>query len=115
MASNITLAVGNGTRRIIYSELVSARRLARPHRWPDQVGNDGVLHHEVARLRGELIELRVSEQMAKRVAIEAVDRRKEADGLRAEPEVLMASDLRHLLTAGVAVVAVMIWPADGAA
>ena len=97
MASNITLAVGDGTRRIIYSKLASARRLARRHRWPDQVGNDGVLHQEVAKLRGELIVLRVSEQMAERTAIEAVDLRKEGDGLRAEPDARLPWGLRRRL------------------
>lgn len=51
MASDITLAVGDGTRRMTYAELAqargislaSARRLSRRHRWPRQVGNDGVV------------------------------------------------------------------------
>jgi len=51
MASDITLAVGDGSRRMTYAELaqargislVSARRLARRHRWPRQAGNDGIV------------------------------------------------------------------------
>jgi hypothetical protein len=51
MASDITLAVGDGTRRMTYAELAeargislaSARRLARRHHWPRQIGNDGVV------------------------------------------------------------------------
>jgi hypothetical protein len=48
---NISLAVGDGSRRMTYAELAeargislaSARRLARRHQWPRQVGNDGVV------------------------------------------------------------------------
>jgi hypothetical protein len=51
MASDIALAVGDGARRMTYVELAqaraislaSARRLARRHHWPRQVGNDGVV------------------------------------------------------------------------
>ena len=51
MASDITLAVGDGTRRMTYAELAqargislaSARRLARRHAWGRQAGNDGVI------------------------------------------------------------------------
>ena len=49
MASDITLAVGDGARRMTYAELAqargisSARRLARRHRWARQAGNDGVV------------------------------------------------------------------------
>jgi hypothetical protein len=51
MASDITLAVGDGARRMTYADLAqarsislaSARRLARRHHWARQVGNDGVV------------------------------------------------------------------------
>jgi len=51
MASDISLAVGDGTRRMTYAELAavrgtsqpSAERLARRRGWPRQVGNDGVV------------------------------------------------------------------------
>src|SRR6516162_11397958 len=51
MSDNISLAVGDGTRRMTYAELAeargislaSARRLARRHRWAWQAGNDGVV------------------------------------------------------------------------
>jgi hypothetical protein len=51
MASDITLAVGDGARRMTYAELAetrgislpSARRLVLRHRWPRQIGNDGVV------------------------------------------------------------------------
>ena len=51
MASDITLAVGDGARRMTYAELAtvrgisaaSARRLVLRHRWPRQTGNDGVV------------------------------------------------------------------------
>lgn len=50
-SSDISLAVGDGGRRMSYAELAqarsislaSARRLARRHHWPRQVGNDGVV------------------------------------------------------------------------
>jgi hypothetical protein len=50
MASDITLAVGDGARRMTYAELAavrgispaSAKRLAQRHRWGRQVGNDGI-------------------------------------------------------------------------
>jgi hypothetical protein len=50
MASDITLAVGDGSRRMTYAELAdirrisvkSAERLVR-RRWPKQTGNDGVV------------------------------------------------------------------------
>jgi hypothetical protein len=49
MANEVSLAVGDGTRRMTYAELAqakgisvaSARRLVRRHGWPRQVGNDG--------------------------------------------------------------------------
>jgi hypothetical protein len=49
--SDITLAVGDGARRMTYAELAavrgislpSARRLVIRHRWPRQAGNDGVV------------------------------------------------------------------------
>jgi hypothetical protein len=49
--SDITLAVGDGARRMTYAELAavrgtsqaSAERLVRRRRWPRQVGNDGVV------------------------------------------------------------------------
>jgi hypothetical protein len=49
--SDITLAVGDGARRMTYAELadvrgisaMSAERLARRRRWARQVGNDGVV------------------------------------------------------------------------
>jgi hypothetical protein len=49
--SDITLAVGDGARRMTYAELAqarsisvaSARRLARRHQWARQVGNDGIV------------------------------------------------------------------------
>jgi hypothetical protein len=49
--SDITLAVGDGARRMSYVELAqarsisvaSARRLARRHNWARQVGNDGIV------------------------------------------------------------------------
>ena len=51
MASDITLAVGDGARRMTYAELaavrgispLSAQRLVRRKNWPRQVGNDGVV------------------------------------------------------------------------
>jgi hypothetical protein len=51
MASDISLAVGDGARRMTYAELaavrgisvVSAERLVRRKHWPRQVGNDGVV------------------------------------------------------------------------
>ena len=51
MASDISLAVGDGARRMTYAELAavrgtsqpSAERLARRRGWPRQVGNDGVV------------------------------------------------------------------------
>jgi hypothetical protein len=50
MASDISLAVGDGARRMTYAELAavrgispaSAKRLAQRHHWGRQVGNDGV-------------------------------------------------------------------------
>jgi hypothetical protein len=49
VASDISLAVGDGARRMTYAELAavrgispaSAKRLAQRHRWGRQVGNDG--------------------------------------------------------------------------
>ena len=49
--SDITLAVGDGSRRMTYAELAdargislpSARRLVLRHRWPRQRGNDGIV------------------------------------------------------------------------
>jgi hypothetical protein len=49
--SDITLAVGDGARRMTYAELAdvrgisaaSAERLVRRRRWPRQAGNDGVV------------------------------------------------------------------------
>ena len=51
MASDISLAVGDGARRMTYAELAavrgislpSARRFVLRHRWPRQTGNDGVV------------------------------------------------------------------------
>ena len=51
MASDISLAVGDGARRMTYVDLAeargislsSARRLVLRHRWPRQRGNDGVV------------------------------------------------------------------------
>ena len=51
MASDISLAVGDGSRRMTYAELgqirgissASAERLVRRHKWPRQLGNDGVV------------------------------------------------------------------------
>jgi hypothetical protein len=51
MASDISLAVGDGARRMTYVELAqargispaSAKRLTQRHRWGRQVGNDGVV------------------------------------------------------------------------
>ena len=51
VVSDITLAVGDGTRRMTYAELASVRgisalsaeRLVRRRNWPRQVGNDGVV------------------------------------------------------------------------
>ena len=51
MASDVSLAVGDGARRMTYAELAqareismaSARRLVRRHAWARQVGNDGVI------------------------------------------------------------------------
>ena len=70
MASDISLAVGDGARRMTYAELAavrgtsqaSAERLVRRRGWPRQVGNDGVVRvlvheqaaiAEIIRLRGE--------------------------------------------------------------
>jgi hypothetical protein len=52
MASDISLAVGDGARRMTYAELaavrgisaLSAERLVRRKHWPRQVGNDGIVH-----------------------------------------------------------------------
>lgn len=49
--ADLSLAVGDGARRMTYAELAqarqislaSARRLARRHHWPKQVGNDGIV------------------------------------------------------------------------
>jgi len=49
--SDITLAVGDGARRMTYADLAAVRgtsqasavRLVRRHRWPRQAGNDGVV------------------------------------------------------------------------
>jgi hypothetical protein len=51
MASDISLAVGDGARRMTYAELAtvrgisqaSARRLVLRHHWPRQRGNDGIV------------------------------------------------------------------------
>jgi hypothetical protein len=51
MASDISLAVGDGARRMTYAELadirrisvLSAMRLVRRKNWPRQTGNDGVV------------------------------------------------------------------------
>jgi hypothetical protein len=51
MPSDISLAVGDGARRMTYAELAqvrgispaSAKRLTQRHRWGRQVGNDGVV------------------------------------------------------------------------
>lgn len=51
MANDISLAVGDGSRRMTYAELAdvrgisvtSAERLVRRRRWGRQVGNDGVV------------------------------------------------------------------------
>jgi len=51
MPSDISLAVGDGARRMTYAELAdirrismaSAMRLVRRKNWPRQVGNDGVV------------------------------------------------------------------------
>ena len=48
---DISLAVGDGARRMTYAELAavrgisitSARRLVLRHRWPRQIGNDGIV------------------------------------------------------------------------
>jgi hypothetical protein len=53
--SDISLAVGDGVRRMTYVELAAvrgtslaaARRLVLRHRWPRQVGNDGVVRVSV--------------------------------------------------------------------
>ena len=52
MPLDISLAVGDGARRMTYAELaavrgvsaLSAERLVRRKHWPRQVGNDGVVH-----------------------------------------------------------------------
>src|SRR4051794_22015796 len=49
--ADLSLAVGDGARRMTYAELAgvrgislaSARRLARRHHWPRQAGNDGIV------------------------------------------------------------------------
>jgi hypothetical protein len=51
VASDITLAVGDGARRMTYAELaavrgisaLSAERLVRRRHWPRQTGNDGIV------------------------------------------------------------------------
>jgi hypothetical protein len=51
MTSDITLAVGDGARRMTYAELaavrgisaLSAERLVRRKHWPRQAGNDGIV------------------------------------------------------------------------
>jgi hypothetical protein len=51
VASDISLAVGDGARRMTYAELAavrgtsqaSAERLVRRRHWPRQTGNDGVV------------------------------------------------------------------------
>jgi hypothetical protein len=55
MASDISLAVGDGARRMTYAELAtvrgisqaSARRLVLRHHWPRQRGNDGIVRATV--------------------------------------------------------------------
>jgi len=51
MASDITLAVGDGSSRMTYAQLAEARNISLPaarrltlrHHWHNQVGNDGVV------------------------------------------------------------------------
>jgi hypothetical protein len=51
MASDITLAVGDGSRRMTYAELAEARNISIPaarrltlrHHWHKQIGNDGLV------------------------------------------------------------------------
>src|SRR4051812_45127561 len=53
--SDITLAVGDGNRRMTYAELaeargislLAARRLTLRHHWPKQSGNDGLVRVSV--------------------------------------------------------------------
>src|SRR3954447_11452406 len=53
--SDITLAVGDGARRMTYAELAetrgisltAARRLTLRHHWPKQIGNDGLIRVSV--------------------------------------------------------------------
>src|SRR3954465_10689847 len=53
--SDITLAVGDGARRMTYAELAeargislsAARRLTLRHHWPKQMGNDGLVRVSV--------------------------------------------------------------------
>ena len=53
--SDITLAVGDGARRMTYAELAkarsisltAARRLTLRHHWPKQMGNDGLIRVSV--------------------------------------------------------------------
>jgi hypothetical protein len=55
LANDISLAVGDGTRRMTYVELAQARgisltsvrRLVLRHRWPRQVGKDGAVRVSV--------------------------------------------------------------------
>lgn len=76
MASDITLAVGDGARRMTYDELAqargislgSARRLSRRHRWPRQVGNDGI-----ARVTVPLGQLRIVPRPISRNPAETAD------------------------------------------
>ena len=76
MASDITLAVGDGARRMTYDELAqargislgSARRLSRRHRWPRQVGNDGI-----ARVTVPLGQLRIGPRPISRNPAETAD------------------------------------------
>jgi hypothetical protein len=57
MASDIGLAAGAGSRRTD-AELTSARRVARRHRGPGQIGYNGGVRQKAAKLRLELVELR---------------------------------------------------------
>ena len=76
MALDITPAVGDGARRMTYDELAqargislgSARRLSRRHRWPRQVGNDGI-----ARVTVPLGQLRIVPRPISRNPAETAD------------------------------------------
>src|SRR6516164_4191995 len=83
MASDITLAVGDGARRMTYAELAavrgtlqpSAERLARRRGWPRQVGNDGVARVLVPLAEARYVSKPAASGVAPATAVLAPDKR----------------------------------------